>query len=53
MISSAWGIDLWWSNYFMNKLYVIDAIQIEHTKAINVNSLCYEQKIYFEKKYKL
>ena len=53
MISSAWGIDLWWSSYFKNKLYVIDAIQIEHTKSITSNKLCREQKKYFEKKYKL
>ena len=52
MLTSGWGIDLWWSQKYSRSLYIVDAIQVSNSSINNTTKGKIEMKN-ITKKYKL
>jgi len=51
MLKSGWGMDIWWSSTFKDKLYVVDSVKIKNNKNVVNNTIGMREMKYFLNKY--
>lgn len=51
MLKSGWGMDLWWSTVFKDKLYIVDSVKVKNNKNIVNNTIGMREMKYFVNKY--